>query len=165
MRPVQRLDEAGFPELVQAGKARLVAHIVLAVLHDLYSKRSTLGRNTSADHQVNGLILQDFLLTGGQAGLGEPSGKFSRQVGFFGIKANQLSPGSQQQVDLVIDVAVVQADGSKFQYGKSIHKIFIHDLMIIAEIQDLECYYDLSILMLNFNCEVIKYKFWLIFAI
>ena len=89
------LDFAGFGQLVQGGKARFVAHVILTMLHHGDTKRGAFFRNPGADHQLNGRVFENLAGVGNYLGLGESFGKTFQQVKFFGIDRHKLGPGPE----------------------------------------------------------------------
>ncbi len=111
------LDPARLDQLLQAGKAGLIAHKVLAMLHGGDAQRRALGGNGRTDDHGDGLIFQDLLGTTGQPGLRVGPGKASDEFGLLGEEGDQFGAGAQQGVHLAVDVLVVQADGRETNRG------------------------------------------------
>jgi hypothetical protein len=100
--------------LFQRGKAGLIAHHILAVPHGGQAQRGALGGDGGGDDEGDAVVLQQRLGAGGQRRGRVLAGKLRAELGLGGVKASQLGAGAQQQSHLVIDVAVVEADGGEF---------------------------------------------------
>ncbi len=107
------LHTAHLGELLERRDARLVGHVVLAVLHDADAEGRAIDRNRRAQDELNARILQDLVLAPRELRLREPRLKVLRQVGFRRIQPDEFASAAQDGADLAVDVAVVDADDGK----------------------------------------------------
>ena len=74
------LDLAHLGELIEGGDARLVGHVVLAVLHHPDPERRPLDRDARAEDQLDRRVVQDLVLAAGRLRLREGLGEGGQQV-------------------------------------------------------------------------------------
>ena len=105
-----RLHAAHLGQLLERRDARLVGHVVLAVLHHADADRRAVGRNRRAQHQLDARVLENLVLAARHLDAGEPLLKILHQVRLFGVDPHQLAAAALHGADLAVDVIVVDAD-------------------------------------------------------
>ena len=113
MRPVSLLHAANVGKLLERGDARLVDHVVLAVLHDADAERRALVRNAGAQHQLDAPVFQHLLLGLCLPHLRIPLQKGRRQIRLLGVGRDQLAAAPRHRFHLTVDVRVVHADDAE----------------------------------------------------
>jgi hypothetical protein len=111
------LDALDFFQLGEGRHARFVGQDILAVLHCSNGNRGTIGRNGGRRDDRDGLVFQNFPGVSNALGFWKLLGKGGGQIVFHGVEGDELGAGALEAVHLPIDVAVVDADGGKFQVG------------------------------------------------
>ena len=107
------LDATHLGQLLERRDARLVDHVVLAVLHHANAERRAFVGNGRAQDQLDRLVLEDLGLTAGDLGLRKRLDERSREVRLLGVHRDELAAAANDGLDLTIDMAVVDADDAE----------------------------------------------------
>src|SRR5262245_13178852 len=91
-------------ELLEAGRARIVNHEVLAVLHDGNAEGCSLVRDCRTDDKLNRLVLENFPFVARRHGRRIPIAEGSREVGLLRKERYQLSTAADDGINLCVDV-------------------------------------------------------------
>ena len=124
-----RLDAADLGQLVERDHARLVDHYVLAGAHDLDRRCGPdVGRDRTYD-QLNRCIFENFSIVGDPPYLRKGLHIGSSQIILCRVHSNQFGACIEHGLGLAVNMAVVEADGCKFQvtFHRSLHR-FIPDM-------------------------------------
>jgi hypothetical protein len=89
---------------------RLVAEIVLAGFHGANAERRALVGDRRADHQLDGFVGEDFVLTRGQLHVAEFLAVLGDLRGVAGEEGHQLAAAALDGAGHAIDMSVVEAD-------------------------------------------------------
>ncbi len=69
--------------------------------------------NSRADHQLDGLVVEDLLLGAGDLGLRVPLGECRDEFRLLGVDGRQRAAVGEHRLDLAVDVAMVEPDRGK----------------------------------------------------
>ena len=105
-----RLHAARLRQLFERREAGLVAHVVFAVLHDPDAERRAFAGDGGADHQLDRLVVEDFLLARCQPRLWEALREGRGQLRLGGVEGHQCRARIQHQPHLAVNVGVVYTD-------------------------------------------------------
>ncbi len=107
------LDPTHLGQLLERRDARLVDHVVLAVLHHAHAERRALVGNGRAQDQLHRLVLEDLGLAAGDLDLRKRLDERSGEVRLLGVHRDEFAAAADHGLDLTVDVAVVDADDAE----------------------------------------------------
>lgn len=108
--PGLRLHAPHLGELLERRDARLVGHVVLAVLHDPDADGRAIDGDRRTQDELDARVLQDLILVSRDLHLREPRLEGLHQVGFLRVQPDKFASAAQHGADLAVDVGMVDAD-------------------------------------------------------
>ena len=115
-----RLDLPDLRQLRERRDARLVGHVIFAVIHHANADRPALVGNRRAQHELDGLVLQDLGFALRRLGHGELLDEGRAEVRLLGIHGHQFAPAPQDRARHAVDVPVVDADDRELDAGRHV---------------------------------------------
>ena len=93
-----RLHATNLRQLLERRDARLVGHVVLAVLHHADAERRALVGNAGAQDELNGFVVEDLALAARELRLRIPLGEGCQQIGLLREDGHQLAAATDDRV-------------------------------------------------------------------
>ena len=113
MRRVSAWTLTHLGQLRERGDARLVGHVVLAVLHHANAERRALVGHDRAQHELDRLVLEDFALALHEPGLRKLFGERGDEIRLLRVHRHQLAAAAEHGVHLAVDVRVIDANDAE----------------------------------------------------
>ncbi len=131
-------------QLFEGGQGWFVGEVIFAMVHSAQAQRSSQARHRRAGDQLQGRIIQNFLLRGGGFDAGIGFLKIHYLGGIRIIDRDQFTSGFEQSIAHAVNVSVIQANGRKAEISFGAYRVglalggiahaisFLHNLFLCS---------------------------------